>query len=250
VPVITFATLADDPLGTASTFAGGINGLGQIVGFYTTPSPTIHGFLYTAGDYTTIDDPLGNTLGNFANGINGLGQIVGNYQITINGVSHGFLYNPYSSTPYTTLDDPLGTQGTFANGINGAGQIVGSYDDASGNTHGFLYNPNSSTPFTTIDDPLGSNFTVATGINASGQVVGYYTDANHHSHGFLYSGGTYTTLDDPAAGIKTFAEASTTQDRSSGSTRTPAATSMAFFTAVVPSSMLTTLWPAAQVPPF
>jgi probable HAF family extracellular repeat protein len=60
MPVITFATLADDPLGTASTFAGGINGLGQIVGFYTTPSPAIHGFLYTAGDYTTIDDPLGN----------------------------------------------------------------------------------------------------------------------------------------------------------------------------------------------
>ena len=77
MPVITFATLADDPSGTASTSAQGINGLGQIVGFYTTPSPSIHGFLYTAGDYTTIDDPLGNTLGNFANGINAVGQLVG-----------------------------------------------------------------------------------------------------------------------------------------------------------------------------
>jgi probable HAF family extracellular repeat protein len=135
MPVITFGTLADDPLGIASTTAEGINGLGQIVGSYTTPSPAIHGFLYTAGDYTTIDDPLG-TQGDFANGINGVGQIVGNYQTTVNGVSHGFLYNPYSSTPYTTLDDPLGTQGTFANGINGAGQIVGSYNDARGHTHG------------------------------------------------------------------------------------------------------------------
>src|SRR6516162_5699101 len=59
-----------------------------------------------------------------------LGQIVGNYQTTINGVSHGFLYNPYSGTPYTTLDAPGSAQGTFANGINGAGQIVGSYIDA------------------------------------------------------------------------------------------------------------------------
>ena len=113
MPIITFATLADDPLGIASTFAQGINGLGQIVGFYTTPSPSIHGFLYSAGDYTTIDDPLG-TQGDFANGINGVGQVVGNYQTTVNGVSHGFLYNPYSSTPYTTLDDPLGTQGTWS----------------------------------------------------------------------------------------------------------------------------------------
>jgi len=47
VPVITFATLADDPLGTASTFAGGINGLGQIVGFYGDAGGGIHGFLLT-----------------------------------------------------------------------------------------------------------------------------------------------------------------------------------------------------------
>ena len=83
MPVITFATLADDPSGNASTFAQAINGLGQIVGFYLTPSPSNHGFLYTAGDYTTIDDPSG-TAGSFAQGINGVGQIVGNYQITIN----------------------------------------------------------------------------------------------------------------------------------------------------------------------
>src|SRR5437016_1835731 len=103
----------------------------------------------------------------------------------------------------TLADDPSGIASTLAEGINGLGQIVGSYNDASGRTHGFIYKPNSSTPFTTIDDPSGNNFTVAQGINASGQVVGYYEDANHHSHGFLYSGGIYTTLDDPSAGIKT-----------------------------------------------
>ena len=32
MPVITFGTLADDPLGTTLTVAEGINGLGQIVG--------------------------------------------------------------------------------------------------------------------------------------------------------------------------------------------------------------------------
>jgi len=58
MPVITFGTLADDPLGTAFTFAEGINGLGQIVGEYLTTTSQIHGFLYTNGDFTTIDDPL------------------------------------------------------------------------------------------------------------------------------------------------------------------------------------------------
>jgi len=73
MPVITFGTLADDPLGTTLTVAEGINGLGQIVGYYATPSPPSHGFLYTAGDYTTIDDPLGTQgSGTVANGINGL----------------------------------------------------------------------------------------------------------------------------------------------------------------------------------
>ena len=60
MPVITFGTLADDPLGTAFTFAEGINGLGQIVGEYLTTTSQIHGFLYTNGDFTTIDDPLGS----------------------------------------------------------------------------------------------------------------------------------------------------------------------------------------------
>jgi probable HAF family extracellular repeat protein len=49
---------------------------------------------------------------------------------------------------YTTLDDPLATNGTFAWGINASGQIVGSYGDASIFYHGFLYSGGSSPPST------------------------------------------------------------------------------------------------------
>ena len=42
---------------------------------------------------------------------------------------HGFLF---SGGTYTTLDDPLGTNGTIATGINNTGQIVGTYQDAGG----------------------------------------------------------------------------------------------------------------------
>src|SRR4051794_19226168 len=49
---------------------------------------------------------------------------------------------------YTTLDDPLGTNGTQALGIDG-NRIVGLYTTPS--IHGYLYNGAS---FTTLDPPL------------------------------------------------------------------------------------------------
>ena len=39
-----------------------------------------------------------------------------------NGATHGFVYN---NGIYTTIDDPLGANGTLATGINDAGQVVG-----------------------------------------------------------------------------------------------------------------------------
>ena len=51
---------------------------------------------------------------------------------------HGFLY---SGGTYTTIDDPLATNGTVATGINNSGQIVGYYTDSNGTRHGFLRTP-------------------------------------------------------------------------------------------------------------
>jgi probable HAF family extracellular repeat protein len=179
----TYTTLEDPHTfhgGVApGTSAQGINDLGQVVGDYAGLYNGVggtHGFFYSSGTYTTLDDPLAGPLGTFAYGINNAGQIVG-YYITGSGVdrvNHGFLY---SNGTYTTLDDPLaGPLGTFAYGINNAGQIVGSYNDASGvGSHGFLYSVSSGT-YTTLDDPAGT-VTVATGINDLGQIVGYYFPA-------------------------------------------------------------------------
>ena len=40
-------------------------------------SPPQHGFIYSGGIYTTIDNPSANFLGTSVTGINNLGQIVG-----------------------------------------------------------------------------------------------------------------------------------------------------------------------------
>ena len=101
-------------------------------------------------------------------GINDAGQIVG--MTYSGGLPNAFLY---SNGVFTSLSDPLGTNGTAAVAINNNGQIVGYYLDSSNVQHGFVY---SDGIYTTIDDPLGTHGTVLTGINNSGQVVGYYLD--------------------------------------------------------------------------
>jgi probable HAF family extracellular repeat protein len=96
----------------------------------------MHGFLYSNGHYTTLNDPfgkLGHVTTTEATGINDKGQIVGNY-IDSKGVEHGFLY---SKGTYTTLNDPLGTHGTEVLGINNYGKIVGIYYDSHYVEHGF-----------------------------------------------------------------------------------------------------------------
>jgi len=101
------------------TFAYGINNAGQIVGSYVDATGT-HGFLFSDGTFTTIDDPLA-TQGTFALGINNAGEIVGLY-VDAAG-DHGFL--DIGGTLTTIY--PLGTQGVTggATGINDSGEIVG-----------------------------------------------------------------------------------------------------------------------------
>src|SRR5437588_596765 len=71
MPLQTYTTL-DEPLASAGTFANGINGLGQIVGSFSTASS--HGFLYSGTPYTTLDDPSAGTFGTLAQGVNDAGQ--------------------------------------------------------------------------------------------------------------------------------------------------------------------------------
>ena len=134
-----------------------------------------HGFLYSAGTFTTIDAP--GAVNTSLTGINNSGQILGDL---------------YDGTGWYTFLDIGGTfaplalpDDAYARGLNDQGQIVGQYVDAPG-LHGFLY---SAGTFTTIDAPGAAN-TVLSGINNSGQIVGMVIVP---THGFLYSAGTFTT---------------------------------------------------------
>ena len=168
----------------------GINNSGSFVGQYNDFSGLSHGFIYINNTLTEINDPLsvshaynGTWPGQFSTSvkaINDYDEVVG-YYYNDSGY-YGFLY---SDGLYTTLNDPLATNGTFANSINDADQIIGYYENASG-AHGFIY---INGTYNTVDDPSGTN-TMLIAINNNGQIIGDSSAGN-----FIYSNGAFTQID-------------------------------------------------------
>jgi hypothetical protein len=89
----------------------------------------LHGFLFSGGTYTTLEDPVGTDIFS-AQGINDQGHIVA-YNLSL-----GFRLD--SGGTYTILYDGSAYGGTRAYGINASDQIVGYYFDSNGLHHGFL----------------------------------------------------------------------------------------------------------------
>jgi probable HAF family extracellular repeat protein len=124
-PTYKYYAPLDDPSGRPNnngyTVATGINDAAQIVGWYidkNNPYAT-HGFLYSGGMYTSLDDPLAGSSnigvqGTVASAVNNRGQIVGYYGDRADGRVHGFVF---TGGTYDVLDDPLATN-TYALAIN------------------------------------------------------------------------------------------------------------------------------------
>jgi probable HAF family extracellular repeat protein len=182
---------------TSYTAGFGINNANQVVGTYilaNDPNGISHAFLYSNGNYQTIDPPVDPMqLFASADAINNSGQIVVN---NIGYSSTNFLYSNGQFTPVPAIPST-----GIANGINDAGTIVGTTFDSTNVPHGFMLNGGQ---LTQLDDPNAGtapffNGTQAYAINNHGTIVGSYSDANNNTHGFIYQNGVFTTLDDPLA---------------------------------------------------
>jgi len=186
-----------------------INASGAVTGYYVDSSSNTHGFIYSAGNYTSFDVP-----GDFSDGHSGLvgtvpmsidtaGDVIGSWTDS-NLVRHGFVRS--ASGTITTFDAPGATaaaqsgtiDGTFPTAIDPTGSyIAGLYSDSSGLIHGFVESqPLTSNPtFTTFSAPQASTSSMAFafigtlgfGVNASGTVSGSYLDSNEVVHGFIYT---------------------------------------------------------------
>jgi hypothetical protein len=80
------------PPGSQSTKGGYVNDSNNVAGTYTDAAGAVHGFVYSAGQYTTFDMPEAAT-GITVTGFNNEGRAVGSYTSTADGMEHGFIYN-------------------------------------------------------------------------------------------------------------------------------------------------------------
>lgn len=175
--------------------SSGVNDSGEIVGYYSDASGTVHGYMQSGGALTIINVPFTGATGTNTYGIDNSGEIVGSWSDAT--TTHGFML---SGGTYTSFDYP-GAAFTIANGLNNHGDIVGFYGDTSGVYHGFLL---SGGIYSAIDVP-GATATEAYGINDAGNTVGIYCPTSAcladfaSFHGFMLSNGVFSTIQIPGA---------------------------------------------------
>jgi hypothetical protein len=159
--------------GSTRTQVFGINGRGQLVGDYTLPDGSIHGYLWSHGRFVTIDGPDGT--GATLTAINDRGDIVGAYAADPtdpNGGLAGFLLRKGS---YQTIIVP-GRPVTLPLGVNDRGQVAGystTAPDLRTGAQGFVLARGVGGPFTRIKVP-GATATGVTDIDHRGRLVGLY----------------------------------------------------------------------------
>jgi len=176
-------------LGGSSTFAYGLNNLGQVVGSSNTgqmrdpATPVSHAFLWEAGHMTDLGLPAGSdAIDSAAYSINDAGHVAGVYSYPGHDGhdTAGFLYAGGIAIALSNV--PQGK----VSAINNIGQIVGDIPSGSPSAPAaFLWNAGRVIDLGT----LGGTGSQARAINDSGQVAGSaYLDGNSAVHAFLYSG--------------------------------------------------------------
>ncbi|HEX4770846.1 MAG TPA: hypothetical protein VH351_08465 [Bryobacteraceae bacterium] len=204
----------------ASTYASGINDLGQVVGGVmathsgSCPPPEISictfpvgtAFIYSHGRVTYEGDGC-DTYDCFGNGfsaINNSGQSVGiaSGQATFyHGVGtweRAFLFSGGRSTGIPPIESGLFADFNEASAINASGMVVGASDYTGipfSPQHAFLYSGGQTTD---LGDLAGGNYegtqSVANAINDRGQIAGVSDTKSGAQHAFLYSNGKMSDL--------------------------------------------------------
>ena len=169
--------------GAPVTVARRINDAGQVVGLYFDAGGNEHGFLFSAGQYATVDYP--GALATEVLGINDqiASTLVGDY-VDASGAGHGFMLK---AGVFTTIDVP-GALGTAVWDVNNSNQIVGRFADST-QVRGFIGNPGKVSVLDYLNSPLFA--TLASSINVDGNIAGTWVNAAGLGSGFLYGAGNF-----------------------------------------------------------
>lgn len=163
----------------SSTFLGGLNDAGDVVGSFTVSGSLYEkAFVNSGGVATPLDIPRAKASTGY--GINNLGEIVGNYTEIGTGRGRGFYRAPDGTV--TAPIEPRGSTFAFISHINDNGIIVGRYTTTDGVRHGLVLKMPHS--FLSFDYP-GATFTSVSGINNQGYVTGRFQGADGLFHSYL-----------------------------------------------------------------
>jgi hypothetical protein len=181
--------------GSRFTVPSKINDRGQIAGLYVDAAGAEHGFLFSGGQYSTIDYPGATATEALALNNAGTPAVAGNY-VDAGGRVHGFVL---AGGSFHSVDANFAANLTV-NGINDRGQLSGTYDTGgplgAGATYGFTGTLGSLTPLNYPSTGLSTS-TVANGLNNNNEVVGQveiqFTNYSQHEP-FVEGGGNFEKI--------------------------------------------------------
>jgi probable HAF family extracellular repeat protein len=171
-----------------------INDAGQITGTSTnqfvegSPLPPNHGFIYSAGEMTSLAASDPNVIASRGFGINAAGQVTGWARLSTD--PNNFTAAVFSNSSATLLNLHL-PPGIPSEGyaITDSGQLTGLFYHFDGTTSAFLYNNAVETPIAPLPH---DSYSFGNSINAAGQVVGGSLGPSGQHHAFLYTPGQGT----------------------------------------------------------
>jgi len=210
----------------------GINNGGEVVGSFESALGSFHGFTYSTGVYTQLDDPNCNS-STFLTGINDAGVIVGDCEgipfvyrkgtftylndantvipqaVNDQGVIVGWraVLTPVLSSFVLVSDKVLrksfqapGCTNTQALGISNSNVIVGTAVPTGGSTQQAFIEQDGTFSFYQYPNAAPSLGTIFSGLNQSGIAVGYLNTSGVNappSLGFVYQNETFTSIQPP-----------------------------------------------------
>jgi probable HAF family extracellular repeat protein len=180
-PIYTITDLGILP-GNSASYGLGLNSLGQIAGYSSTPAGD-RAFYWNGVNMVDVGVlPAGTTSYGYA--INTAGHVVG-YGATPNG-DRAFFWN---GTTMTGIGTFAAGDHSYATAINESGQVAG-YFRTTGGDHAFLWNGTTMIDLGTLP---GDDSSEAYGINHAGYVTGYSRRLGVE-RAFLWNGTTMIDL--------------------------------------------------------
>jgi hypothetical protein len=195
---VPFDFVGVDVPGATLTVAQGINGGGDIVGWYNDAQNKQHGFVRRADDvWVSIDfpteDPSNPVVATDARGISPGGDIVGTYRLAHEPTTvpaHGYLLMRQGA--FYRIDHPDHTN-TIAQRILPNGTILGCYHDTDtmGTMHGMITSLRGVSAF-------DMGMSMHNGATPDGErIAGLWSDTS--THGYLLEGDDFTSFDVPGS---------------------------------------------------